>query len=204
MRITQEADYALRIVTSLARSGTVCGAAELAESEGVPPRFAHKILRKLMQGGMIKSHPGAKGGYSLNILPEQLTMLDVIELIEGPFALSKCADEIYKQANVPQPFSSVSEMIYCNKQNINEAWETCLTDFYAENDYIKNEEKEYISQIGNCLSLADKDRQSEGLKTIMDNLDKIEKKADEKTKKDGKMAMRTSMICAVLLIILII
>ena len=95
MRITQEADYALRIVTSLARSGTVCGAAELAESEGVPPRFAHKILRKLMQGGMIKSHPGAKGGYSLNILPEQLTMLDVIELIEGPFALSKCADEDY-------------------------------------------------------------------------------------------------------------
>ena len=95
MRITQEADYALRIVTSLARQGTVCGAAELAETEGVPPRFAHKILRKLMQGGIVKSHPGARGGYSLSIPPEQLTMLDVIELIEGPFALSKCAHADY-------------------------------------------------------------------------------------------------------------
>ena len=95
MRITQEADYALRIITSLANAGTVCGAAELAEAEGVPPRFAHKILRKLMQGNMVKSHPGAKGGYSLCIPPAQLTILDVIELIEGPFALSKCADADY-------------------------------------------------------------------------------------------------------------
>ncbi len=143
----------------------------------------------------------------INYINKALAYIDNKIIIENAYledVLSKCADEIYKQANVPQPFSYVSEMIYCNKQNINEAWETCLTDFYAENDYIKNEEKEYISQIGNCLSLADKDRQSEGLKTIMDNLDKIEKKADEKTKKDGKMAMRTSMICAVLLIILII
>lgn len=95
MRITQEADYALRMITSLARAGTVCGAAELAESEGVPPRFAHKILRKLMQGNMVKSHPGARGGYSLCVSPAQLTMLDVIEQIEGHFSLSKCADADY-------------------------------------------------------------------------------------------------------------
>ena len=95
MRITQEADYALRITTALAAAGAVCGAAEIAESEGVPVRFAHKILRKLMQGGIVSSHVGAKGGYSLLSPPDQLTLLDIVELIDGPLAVSKCADENY-------------------------------------------------------------------------------------------------------------
>lgn len=95
MRITQEADYALRIVSLLAASDTVCGATEIAEQSGVPVRFAHKILRKLMQGGVLRSYPGAKGGYRLLREPESLSMLEIIELIDGKLSISKCADDEY-------------------------------------------------------------------------------------------------------------
>lgn len=95
MRITQEADYALRIVSLLAVSDAICGAAEIADRTGVPERFAHKILRKLLQGGVVRSYPGAKGGYILLRDPHELSMLDIIAQIDGPVEISKCADDDY-------------------------------------------------------------------------------------------------------------
>lgn len=95
MRITQEADYALRIVSLLAVSDTICGAAEIADRTGVPERFAHKILRKLLQGGVVRSYTGAKGGYILLRDPHELSMLEIIEQIDGPLEISKCADDSY-------------------------------------------------------------------------------------------------------------
>lgn len=95
MRITQEADYALRIVSQLAVADTICGAAEIADQTGVPERFAHKILRKLLQGGVVRSYPGAKGGYQLLRDPHELSMLEIIEQIDGPMEISKCADDGY-------------------------------------------------------------------------------------------------------------
>lgn len=143
----------------------------------------------------------------ISYMNRALAYIDNKIIIENAYledVLIKCSEEIYKQIDIPQPFSSASEIILDSKQNIVEAWEISTKKLYDENDFIKAEEKEYITQVGNCLSLADKDRQSEGLKAIMDSLEKIEKKADEKAKKDGKMAMKISMICAVLLIILVI
>ncbi len=95
MRVTQEADYALRIVSLLAVSDAICGAAEIADRTGVPERFAHKILRKLLQGGMVRSYPGARGGYQLQRDPRELTMLDIVEQIDGPMEIAKCADDTY-------------------------------------------------------------------------------------------------------------
>ena len=95
MRITQEADYALRIVSLLAVSDAICGAAEIADRTGVPERFTHKILRKLLQAGVVRSYPGAKGGYLLLRDPRELTMLDIVEQIDGPMEISKCADDEY-------------------------------------------------------------------------------------------------------------
>ncbi|MBR7185528.1 MAG: Rrf2 family transcriptional regulator [Clostridia bacterium] len=95
MRITQEADYALRMVTLLAVEDSICGAGEIADRTGVPERFTHKILRKLMQGGILSSFAGAKGGYRLSLSPEAVSMLDIVELIDGPLEISKCADDSY-------------------------------------------------------------------------------------------------------------
>ena len=96
MRITQEADYALRIVYVLAKEKGVLGSGSIAVLTGVAERFTIKILRKLMQGGLVVSHKGVKGGYELLIPPEEISMLRVVELISGPLEISKCLGDAYE------------------------------------------------------------------------------------------------------------
>ena len=90
MRITLESDYALRIITSLAEARGIVDAKNLAESTSVTPRFALKILHKLVQGGFVESHKGARGGYTLKVKPEEITLKGVIELIDGPISIARC------------------------------------------------------------------------------------------------------------------
>ena len=92
MRITLESDYALRIITSLATKDEVVDAATLAEQTSVTQRFTLKILHKLVQGGLVKSYKGAKGGYKLNLESDEITLKTVIELIDGPIAIARCLE----------------------------------------------------------------------------------------------------------------
>lgn len=111
MRLTNEADYALRIMRLLAATVTGdcpdikcdgdCGitcdgkidARTLSEKTGVPQRFALKILRKLTGGGLAQSYKGANGGYALAKPASEISMKDVIELIDGPISISRCLSE---------------------------------------------------------------------------------------------------------------
>lgn len=97
LRITIECDYALRIVLYLARLGTEnkADAATIAEVQKIPQRFSSKILRKLTLGGIIRSYKGVKGGYSLQKLPEDITMLEIVELIDGDVEVTRCIDTDY-------------------------------------------------------------------------------------------------------------
>lgn len=92
MKITQEADYALRIILFLSKAGMNArnDAKTIAESEGVPSRFTLKILRKLTKAGLTKSYRGVGGGYSLGKPPETITFKDVIEAIDGPIYINRC------------------------------------------------------------------------------------------------------------------
>ena len=92
MRITQEADYALRMVSLLAKSGAVFSygavqgtlfAPAMAETVKVPMGFANKILRKLSLAGVVKAMRGITGGYYLLRDPAGLTVKEVIETIDG-------------------------------------------------------------------------------------------------------------------------
>ena len=92
MRITLESDYALRIVSTLASSREIIGAHEISERISVTQRFTLKILHKLVQGDIVRSYKGVKGGYALNIPAENITLKNVIELIDGPIAISRCLE----------------------------------------------------------------------------------------------------------------
>lgn len=92
MRITLESDYALRIISVLAKSDDVSDAKTLAEKTSVTQRFALKILHKLVQGDMVTSYKGVRGGYKLKVSPEKITLKSVIELIDGPIAIVRCLD----------------------------------------------------------------------------------------------------------------
>ena len=92
MRITLESDYALRIVTALAEHSERMDAKSLAEQTGVTPRFALKILHKLVQGGIVRSYKGTKGGYTLSKSSNDITLKEIIELIDGPIIIARCVE----------------------------------------------------------------------------------------------------------------
>lgn len=90
MKITREADYAVRIAYILMQAKAVVPASEIAERTGVTLRFTLKILRKLSAAGIVASQKGATGGYRLVSNPEELSLAQIIECIDGPFELSHC------------------------------------------------------------------------------------------------------------------
>ena len=90
MRISLETDYAVRIVDCLVNEDKRTSASEIAEKTRVTEKFCLKILRKLVSQGLVKSFKGVGGGYELNKRPEEITLKQVIETIEGPIVLSRC------------------------------------------------------------------------------------------------------------------
>ncbi len=92
MRITLESDYALRILTAMAEHEEVTDAKTLSSETSVTQRFTLKILHKLVGGGLVRSFKGVRGGYKLNRSPENITLKDVIELIDGPIAIARCLE----------------------------------------------------------------------------------------------------------------
>lgn len=92
MTINQATDYAFRAVLYLAQQskGEVVEAQAIARSEVVPMRYLLKIMPSLIKAGIVKSQRGVGGGYMLARSPGEITLLDVIEAIEGPIRLNRC------------------------------------------------------------------------------------------------------------------
>ena len=105
MKITQEADYALRMMCLLAKESAAgnatVGAATLAEGVAVPTRFGLKILQKLSATELVKTSRGASGGYSLNQDPSTITVRRVIEAIDGPIEINRCLSDDHQCLNNP-------------------------------------------------------------------------------------------------------
>ena len=78
MHITQESDYAIRIVYCLAKSGGRRDARSISEEMCVTLRFSLKILGKLASSGIVNSYKGNRGGYELASAPSQVSLKDVI------------------------------------------------------------------------------------------------------------------------------
>ncbi len=93
MCLTLESDYAVRIIGCLSAENKRIDAKNISERTGVSLRFALKILRKLVSVGLVKSYKGMQGGYELAKAPSEITMLDVIETVEGSYYLNRCHEE---------------------------------------------------------------------------------------------------------------
>ncbi len=90
MFLNNETDYAVRIVSCLAKTNERIDAASIAELTGVTQRFTLKILHRLVQAGIVKSFKGNKGGYVLARPAKDITLLEVVEEIYGPLTLNRC------------------------------------------------------------------------------------------------------------------
>lgn len=91
MQITRQADYAVRAVLYLARNGDERAAtSHVAEEQHIPPSFLAKIISQLSIAGLLHTSRGARGGVMLAREPKEITLLEVIEAIDGPILLNEC------------------------------------------------------------------------------------------------------------------
>ena len=92
MQITRQADYAVRAVLYLTRLGVENKAAtsKIAQDQHIPPSFLAKIVSQLSIAGLLHTSRGAHGGVTLARNPEDISLLDVVEAIDGPIRLNEC------------------------------------------------------------------------------------------------------------------
>jgi len=93
LRMSKLTDYGLVLLTHLAQGGTpgVRTAQELARCSRVPLPTVSKILKELSKAGVVVSHRGRRGGYSLARPPDAISVASVVEALEGPVALTECS-----------------------------------------------------------------------------------------------------------------
>ncbi len=93
MQITRQADYAVRAVLYLTRlgSGNRAATSQIAEEQHIPPSFLAKIISQLSIAGLLNTSRGARGGVTLARQPENISLLEVVEAIDGPIRLNECA-----------------------------------------------------------------------------------------------------------------
>lgn len=92
MQITRAGDYAIRSMLYLSKkpSGLRVMSSEVAEAENIPVNFVRKILESLVKNGLVKSYRGAGGGFTLGQDAADISLLQVIEAVEGKFAINEC------------------------------------------------------------------------------------------------------------------
>lgn len=93
MLSTRASDYALRGMVYLAKKspGRLAMASEIAAAEDMPEYFFSKIFQLLAKSGLVNSFRGSNGGFMLARAPEEISVVEVVEVVDGPIATSKCA-----------------------------------------------------------------------------------------------------------------
>jgi Rrf2 family iron-sulfur cluster assembly transcriptional regulator len=90
LEVTRKTDLALRALLVLGRQAARAKAAALAASIGSTVGFVPQVVAPLVQRGWVRSDPGPTGGYVLSADLAQVSVLDVIEAVEGPTVSGRC------------------------------------------------------------------------------------------------------------------
>ena len=92
LRMGKMTDYATVVLASLAQQPTTArAAAELAERTRLSRPTVSKVLKGLQRAGMVISSRGALGGYRLARRPDQITAAQILDVFEGPIAITECS-----------------------------------------------------------------------------------------------------------------
>jgi Rrf2 family protein len=92
IRLNRETDYSFRVIFALteAGGGVRLPTSQIQQEMHIPPSFLHRIIASLGHNNIIKTFPGREGGVQLARPPEDISLLDVYEAVEGPIQLSVC------------------------------------------------------------------------------------------------------------------
>jgi Rrf2 family protein len=118
LRLTKKADYglmALKYLAEQAASGAQ-SAKDIAEAYHIPPQLLAKILQTLAKAGLLVSHAGTNGGYSLARSASEITAFEVIRAIDGPLFITSCITihgtcDLAGHCTIKEPLRKVNDSI---------------------------------------------------------------------------------------------
>ena len=95
MNVGRRVDYAVRALSYLAGqpAGKVVSRSDIEQSQGIPSFYLSKIMKDLVTGGLLVSHVGSKGGFTLAKLLLEISIKDVYECVERPLVLMECLEQ---------------------------------------------------------------------------------------------------------------
>ena len=95
MEISRRTDYGVRVILDLAnlQDGERASTQEIAERQSIPAPFLAKIVSQLSTSGLVETYRGAGGGVVLSRPASEISLLDVIEALDGPIRLNRCVIE---------------------------------------------------------------------------------------------------------------
>ncbi|MCK6554076.1 Rrf2 family transcriptional regulator [Candidatus Binatia bacterium] len=124
MQVSRKVDYALRatIYLCLQSPERPVSVKEIAARRRIPQKFLEKIIQDLIRAGIVHSHRGAHGGYTLARNPAAVSFRDVIEAVEGPISINWCLND----------HTGCSMLPSCNMQRIWEEGQRRMLEFFAD------------------------------------------------------------------------
>jgi len=118
LRISKLTDYGTLVLVHLARydAGQLCPASDVAAGTHLALPTVQKVLKTLANGGLVESARGAEGGYRLARHPDEITAAEILEVLEGPLAITECSDvnsgcEIEHDCSVGGAWQKISRAI---------------------------------------------------------------------------------------------
>lgn len=116
-KFSKKVDYSVLLITELVKRGDqVTSAANLADRFGLSADFIANLMKNLSRKGLIKSTRGKHGGYSIIISPDQITLKDLIQAVDGPVAVIGCTDEDHSICKVYHICGSRAKMMDVSRQ----------------------------------------------------------------------------------------
>jgi Rrf2 family protein len=124
MNVGRRVDYAVRALSYLAGqpAGKIVSRSEIEQSQGIPSFYLSKIMKDLVSGGLVSSHVGSKGGFTLAKPPPEISIKAVYECVERPLVLMECLE---------QGASYCSFCSVCLQKSVWEQAQQVLADFLA-------------------------------------------------------------------------
>jgi Rrf2 family protein len=116
MQITRQADYAIRAMLYIAKlkPNERASTANIAKAQQIPSSFLAKIISQLSISGLLHTSRGAKGGVMLAKTPAEISLLDVVESIDGPIALNECSTD---ESNCALASDCPIKSVWCDAQD---------------------------------------------------------------------------------------
>jgi FeS assembly SUF system regulator len=119
LRLSKKADYALMAMKHLARKADASAstsAREIAEQYDIPIELMAKVLQRLARSGLLTSHQGTRGGYTLSRTTGSISVADIIQAIDGPLTVTACSTddeqcEQFMKCNVRDPLWKIKDRI---------------------------------------------------------------------------------------------